>query len=234
MFWIEMLGQIPSMLFSVVTYVLLAIGLYTIAKRRCINHPWLAWVPVANHWILGCISDQYRYVALGQVKNKRKVLLALAIVVEAAAIVLLLMLGGMVFDLVELAMVYGENLPDSVVLDALVGPLMGILGVASAMAVVSIVHAVFRYMALHDLYASCDPKNKTIYLLLSIFISVSLPFFVFFSRKKDLGMPPRKDAQPVQHPETTHEPAQSEPLPESTEPWDRPEKEVEPWDTTEE
>ena len=54
-------------IFSVVTYVLTSLGLYTMAKRRMINHPWLSWVPVANMWILGSLSDQYRYVARGQV-----------------------------------------------------------------------------------------------------------------------------------------------------------------------
>ena len=45
---------------AIVSYVLLAWGLFTIAKRRGINKPWLAWIPVVNVWMLGCISDQYR------------------------------------------------------------------------------------------------------------------------------------------------------------------------------
>ena len=57
---------------SIAIYVLGALGLYTIAKRRQINHPWLAWVPIASGWIIGSLSDQYRYVKHGQVKNKRK------------------------------------------------------------------------------------------------------------------------------------------------------------------
>jgi hypothetical protein len=32
--------------------------MYTIAKRRQINHPWMAWVPVVDMYLLGCISDQ--------------------------------------------------------------------------------------------------------------------------------------------------------------------------------
>ena len=61
-------------------YVLGSIGIYTIAKRRGIHNPWLAWLPVGNHWIIGCISDQYQYVVKEKVRNKRKVLLILNIV----------------------------------------------------------------------------------------------------------------------------------------------------------
>ena len=46
--------------FGMVWYVLQSLGLYTIAERRGIRNPWLAWVPVANMWVLGSISDQYQ------------------------------------------------------------------------------------------------------------------------------------------------------------------------------
>ncbi len=33
---------VPTTLIGIATYVLSALGLYTIAKRRGLNHPWLA------------------------------------------------------------------------------------------------------------------------------------------------------------------------------------------------
>ena len=36
-------------------YVLQALGMYRIAERRGIHRPWLAWIPVANSWVLGSI-----------------------------------------------------------------------------------------------------------------------------------------------------------------------------------
>ena len=55
---------------------------------------------------------------------------------------------------------------------------------------------VIECMALYDLFRSCDPENGALYLALSIFISVLRPVFLFICRKKDLGMPPRRDAPP--------------------------------------
>ena len=50
-------AAILIVLINIVLYVIKSLGLYTIAKRRGIHHPGLAWVPIANTWILGSISD---------------------------------------------------------------------------------------------------------------------------------------------------------------------------------
>ena len=69
-----------ALVVSLVMVIFQGVGLYTMAKRRGIKHAWLAWIPVGNSWLVGCIADQYRYVAKGEVKNRRKILLALSIV----------------------------------------------------------------------------------------------------------------------------------------------------------
>ena len=51
---------------GITVYILYSLGIYTIAQRRGIKHPWMAWLPVANMWVLGSIADQYRYVSHGQ------------------------------------------------------------------------------------------------------------------------------------------------------------------------
>lgn len=37
-----------TMAISLVFYIFESLGLYTIAKRRGIRHPWLSWVPLGN------------------------------------------------------------------------------------------------------------------------------------------------------------------------------------------
>ena len=61
-----------GMVLSVACYVLEALSLYTIAQRRGIRKPWLAWIPVVNVWIVGSISDQYQYVVNRRIQNRRK------------------------------------------------------------------------------------------------------------------------------------------------------------------
>jgi len=46
-----------SLLMSVAIYVFNSIGLMTIAKNRGITHPWMAWIPFANSYLFGKLSD---------------------------------------------------------------------------------------------------------------------------------------------------------------------------------
>lgn len=184
-----LLTGIPSFAISVASYVLTSLALYIMANRRGISHVWLSWIPVLNIWIIGSLSDQYRYVVKGQVKSKRKVLLTLEIIKSVLALVCIVIAIVAVVNLVGGA-VYGVS--EEEILENIMGPVMGILGLALPMAGVAIAAMVIRYMAMYDIYTSCDPANSVLFLVLSILFGITEPFFLFFSRTKDLGMPPRK------------------------------------------
>ena len=72
---------------GIVSYVFTSLGFYSMAKRRGINNPWLAWIPVGNYWIAGSISDQYQQVAKGKDTRRRTILLILALSGYALAII---------------------------------------------------------------------------------------------------------------------------------------------------
>ena len=189
-----------SSLLGIAMYVLTALGLYTLAKRREIKNPWLSWIPVINCWIIGSLSDQYRYVVKGQVKNKRKILLVLNIITWVISVAMIVLLVVMVVNVASAAM---AGTAEEELLELVFGPLFGILGLCLPMIGVAIATAVIHYMAMYDIYTSCTPQNNVLFLVLSILFSVTEPFFLFFSRDKDEGMPPRK-AEPAY--EVPHEP----------------------------
>lgn len=179
---------------NIATYILQSVGLYTIAKRRGIHHPWLAWIPVGSAWIVGSISDEYQYVAKGRVKNRRKVLLGLLIAIYATLFL---------FFVIAIAFGYTTFTGDMTTMGFLVALF---LLVYLSVFIMAIVAGVFNYIALYDVYASCEPHNAVTYLILSIFISITMPFFIFALRKKDGGMPPRKAPEP----EAVEAPAEEE------------------------
>ena len=174
---------------GVTMYILQSMGLYNIAKRRGIHHPGLAWVPVANMWIIGSISDQYQYVVKGKVRNRRKVLLGLMIAVYVLMIVyLVLFVAGM----------FNVDMMMADTFDVTFFASMGsAFAVAMAMWMVSVIAGVFLYIAFFDLYRSCNPDNAVLFLILGIFFDFLQPIFIFVCRKKDEGMPPRKIQVPV-------------------------------------
>jgi len=175
-----LISGIPTGLFGIAAYILTALAIYTVSRRRGLNRPWLAWIPVVNCWLLGSLSDQYRYVVKGENKSKRKWLIILNIL-RAAMVMLLVILA-----LVTAGALFA-NRPSEIM-----GLIIALLGLVLPLSAVTIALCVIRYMALYDVYRSLDPANAVLYLVLSILFSPTEPFFLFFNRDKDLGMPPRK------------------------------------------
>lgn len=193
---------------GIASYVLHSMGTYTIAKRRGISHAWFSWVPVLSSWILGCISDQYQYVVKGRNKAKRKWLLILNIVMVVLYVVLIVCFVVMI---VNTATGVNSYASDEEMAMGMVGPLMGMFGMFIPLMGVAIAVMVFKYMALYDLYTSCSPANNVLFLVLSILFNVTEPFFVFFIRKKDGGMPPRREQPQTYIPEQPRDPWENNP-----------------------
>ncbi len=196
-----LLSSVPSMLFGIAAYVLTALAIYTIARRRGLRNPWLAWVPVANVWLLGSLSDQYQYVVRGENKSKRKWLLGLSILRCALTTAVVVLGLGMVFTVLT-----GYYRYESELVASIWGQVIALAGLSLPLAGVSIAYAVISFMALYDVYKSLDPANCVLFLVLSVLFGITKPFFLFFNRNKDGGMPPRRQesvySQPVQIPQT--------------------------------
>ena len=151
---------------------------------------------------------------MGQNKSKRKVLLVLNIVLAVLYAVLLVCYIAVIINVVT-GLLNGAD-EDQLVM-GLMGPLMGILGMCLPVVGVAIAVMVLRYMALYDLYTSCSPSNNVLFLVLSIIFGVTEPFFIFFNRKKDGGMPPRRPEPQAYAPLPEQQPQYQPPQ----EPWDR-------------
>lgn len=187
-------------LFQVLCWVLRSVSLYAIAKRRGIHHAWLGWIPVGDMWIWGSISDQYRYVVRGENRSRRKLLLALSAVTTALSWTVAVLYIKLVMELAMYGDAYLARMPEEEVLHLVASPMVSILGLVMVNAVCAIVQVVFQYITLSDIYMSCKPQSHVLYLVLSILLGVTLPFFLFASRKYDGGMPPRRMApQPNQY-----------------------------------
>lgn len=207
-----LLANVPSVLLGLAGYVLSSIAIYTISRRRGLNHPWMAWVPVLKVWLLGSLSDQYQYVVKGENKSKRKWLLALNLVVWLLSVAMVAVLIVFVVDMAG-SNLYGMN--ERELMKEAMGMILSILGLTVPVMGVSIAFAVIRFMALYDVYRSLDPGNSVLFLVLSILFNVTEPFFLFFNRMKDKGMPPRRQPEYVPQEESHWQP--QEPV---QEPWE--------------
>ena len=215
-----------SILFTVGMYVLMALGMYTIAKRRGIPMAWLAWVPVVSVWILGAIADDYR-ARLGKRSNMRMLVTCLVLVSLILAVVVLVMIWQNMFvpiaDAVsfeELMQVYGggsdsvshmydtareeamaqlEARLDAALTDEMVEQMDAALVPTMALTLIMALTALAALALEYLCWYWLFASCVPAYKL--IFFVVSLLFgtqaiFVFMCRDKDLGLPPKTEALP--------------------------------------
>lgn len=161
-----------------VSYVFLAMGMQRIAGSRGINNPWFAWLPVFRGWLLGCISDQYRFVARGSTTRRRTWLVALP-VLETVLWIISFFVG--VFHLILSAEPGSALDTTSIVMLAL-------------LTLVRLAYFILENMAVYDLHRSCNPENAGLFLLLGMVIPCFRALVVYMNREKELGMPPRRSA----------------------------------------
>lgn len=156
---------------SIALYVLQAIGLYSIAKRCGLSCPWLAWIPVGNNWTLGAISDHYQEKTHGKTKSKRLLLTALAVII-------LCLSASVIIDFFTMAA--EQSAPTSEV--------MGLFAVLVIISILMIIYDVLLYIALYQVFKSCDPSTALVFLLLSIFIGGLSSVLLFVQRNKSAGL----------------------------------------------
>lgn len=196
----ETLATVFTVLAAIAVYVIQGLSLCTIGRRRGIRNSWLAWIPIGNLWLLGSISDQYRYLVKGRINVRRKMLLGLSVAtVVMYAVCAYCILLGMEAEHTALNTAAGVILMSFITIFAV---LAGVIAVV-----------VYQYMCYYDLFCSCDPANGVLFLVLSILFPGSVPFVVFAIRKRDGGMPPRKrpTPKPAQEVPAVAPPAEEEP-----------------------
>jgi len=208
--------NIWSVLLGIAAYVLFALGLYALAKHRAIDRPWLAWLPIGNLWILGCLADQYRKIVLGKEKTNSKDRLFWINVVAAGLLIAIIVLVAVGLSYItenapimsvssdvlkELEGLSGDKLSEGYLRlmaemistdeDLARTVNIGLIGfsILAIMLTVAVVNlAVEKYKALYFLYASCLPKHAVWFLVVSIVLGVEA-VFVFVCRKQNQGMP---------------------------------------------
>ena len=171
-------------IFGLVLYILQSAGLYAIAKRRNIGNAWLAWIPVGYYWVAGSLSDDFKL----QMKNKTTYNRVILPILAAVSGLIALVAGGVSLGTVaEIAECVVDGDLESLVYAGTLAT--GSSGLLSLLADgLDIALLVFWQIALYNIYYAANPKYAVAFTVLGILFPVTIPFFLFFNRKKDRGM----------------------------------------------
>lgn len=187
---------------GLVLYIFESLSLYQIAKRRGIRNYGLAWVPIGSTWILGAIGDQYKRVRTGRRSSLRWWLLGLIIAACVAGVAMIVIWIGIFVT----SIAYGDYLTDAQALSLLPTVLAG-LGLYFLTLGLGIAANVLQFISLYRLYRSARPNNATVFTVLSIVFTVTIPFFLFASRKYDAPIDP---INPTPYPPMPNMPTESD------------------------
>ena len=177
-------GTIYLIMFAIIiaVYVFNSLALQTIAKRRQIQKPWLAWIPIGTEWILGSIADEYESHQGKKTKWRKKLVgFSIGMYVSYFVMYAVLVVGVILMSLNL------HNIDGASSVTFIIAILFGYF----LFLAVSITYTVFYYICLYKLFKSTDPKNAVIYLVLCILVPFAHPICLTICKNKGYSIPPQ-------------------------------------------
>lgn len=171
-----------SAVIGIAIYLLESISVYKMAKSAEIKNPWLAFVPVANDWVFGTLAEKYKK------KNGTKSARFGIILPVLEGIVLIEAIALTIFTVISIKEITCYAL-DAVNTSAEMAPeqfmsLIPVIILYFALMAVAISYAVVFFIALWRVYSSFDKSNATLYIVLSVIFTISVPIILFIIRNR--------------------------------------------------
>lgn len=171
-----------SAVIGIAIYLLESISVYKMAKSAEIKNPWLAFIPVANDWVFGTLAEKYKK------KNSTKSARFGIILPVLEGIVLIEAIALTIFTVISIKEITGYAL-DAVNTSSEMAPeqfmsLIPVIILYFALMAVAIAYAVVFFIALWRIYSSFDKPNATLYIVLSVVFTISVPIILFIIRNR--------------------------------------------------
>lgn len=167
---------------TVASYILTSLSLYTLAKRRGVQHPGLAWVPVANYWLIGSLANEID-AQNGHQRTWNKTLLTLSLTAIAGVVVSYI-------SIIVIAVVYTFSLnyidwSEDVFLSLL---LVFYVLLVLAM-IVAVALSICTAICIYKIFESTVPEKAVKYLLLYILVPLAGGICLFKARNQGYPYP---------------------------------------------
>lgn len=171
-----------SAVIGIAIYLLESISVYKMAKSAQIKNPWLAFIPVANGWVYGTLAEKYKK------KNGTKSARFGIILPVLEGIVLIETIALTIFTVISIKEITGYAL-DAVNTSTEMVPeqfmsLIPVIILYFALMAVAFAYAVVFFIALWRVYSSFDKSNATLYIVLSVIFTISVPIILFIIRNR--------------------------------------------------
>ncbi len=203
---LDFLSDYAYSVLGILSYIAFAYGLYCMSRTCGLSHPLLAWFPYCSAYQTGALADRVTERGEGRKTSYRHILLWLSISIGVLVAVSVTTLLVAILQAI-LTAGYDANSEAEllgVILPAILSSIFLWLMVAAA----GIVYVVFYLIALHRIYKAFDPKNSTLFTVLSILVpyASSVIFFLLAKKRPTYDIDPAPVAEPAPAAEPEPEP----------------------------
>ncbi len=168
--------------FLIATYVLQSLALHTLARRRGIANPWLAWLPYGNFWIIGAIARDYDKQN-NICRRWDKTMLILSIVFSVSYIVTYI--GAFVGTMIAALNIDAATMPE----EAAVAIMLIAIFMFIPIMVIAVALQIITYICFFKIFESTVPEKALKYFLLILFVPFAQPVCLFLCRNKGYAHP---------------------------------------------
>lgn len=164
--------------FSLLVFVLKGLGLFKLAKLENLKKPILAFIPVANNYVLGSLAENKE-----KPSNLKKLLLILNIIAIITVAVFLVSSGfaiSSVFESAKLAIETDVELTLSELKPFILVLVTFVLAVAAVA-----IYKVFYYISLWRVYNKQDKSKALMAIILSVIFAFLVPVFLLVLKKQE-------------------------------------------------
>ncbi len=162
---------------AIACYVVSSYAGYTIAKRLYIKNPWLAWIPIGNYWIDGCIANLFDE-RQGCNRKWQKVLVTLAAIVFGMVLLTyVVMIGMMIYTFVNQE--YMDDTSAGFIGAFIIMYIILIFAVLVSLAL-QVCHAICRY----KIFEALAPQKAIKYIILDTIVPMAGPICMLKHKDK--------------------------------------------------
>lgn len=198
----EMIGLMLFIIFlyfaiiaiGIINCVLTSLSLYTIADRRQIPNPWMAWIPFAGSWLIGNIVDDYE-ARNGFQRKWRMVLLVLTVLPWVLFMLVYAILFAVMISMIPQMQYMTPTSPETVA--SMVTLIVPIYVLLIAVMIAMFAGEMCKVICMYKIFESTVPQKAVKYILLYLLVPLAGPICLLKCRRQGYekprmyyGMPP--------------------------------------------
>lgn len=165
---------------AIANYIMSSLAIYKLASRRQISNPWMAWLPFANDWIVGKITDDYD--ERNGIKRKWRVVLLVLSLISVIGFVVTYV--SMIVWMFSITAQYEYSEPP---VGEIFGGMAFVYVVLIVVALVATAYTFCKAICIYKIFESTVPKKSVKYMLL--YLMVPLAGAICLLKCKNKGYP---------------------------------------------